>query len=176
MKTIYRILKWLLITFAALIVLGVSALFLFRPASPFKSALANSDRLELYLLQPQVTRGSNTEPELDDTTFPIRPYGDTRTPILRHVSLKGKEFEKVRDSFLSATRPGFLQVMCHYPIYGFRFYRGDSLVVETSICFQCNNFYVLTASEYGWKSLSPFTAEFQSLLDNILPPPQDKKN
>jgi hypothetical protein len=176
MKTFLRILKWSFIAFIALIVLAVSAFFLFRPASPFKSALADSDRLELYLLQSQIPGGIAGEQTLDEaTSFPIRAYGNTRTPILGHATLTGEEFKRIRKEFLSATTPGSMHAMCHLPIYGFRFYQGAKLVAETSICFHCSNFYAPQGDHYYWESLSPFAFGFQKHLNEILPSPKDKK-
>jgi len=178
MKIFCLVLKWSFIAIIVLIVLGFSAFLIFRPASPFKSALASSDRLELYLLQSKIPPTLGSEQALDEeTSFPIRAYGATRTPILGHVTLTGKKFNEIRKGFLSATRPGGFQAMCHYPIYGFRFYRADKLVAETSICFHCGNFYVPKGSHYDWESLSPFTSGFQKRLNEILPlPPENKKS
>jgi hypothetical protein len=175
MKYFRLILKWSFIAFIALIILSVSAFFIFRPASPFKSALSQSDKLELYLLQSQIPRAFDTDQKLnEETSFPIRAYGDTRTPILGHITITGEKFEKIQKKFISATSPGSMQAMCHYPIYGFRFYRGDKLVAETSICFKCSNFYAPRGSGYYWESLNPLALGFQKQLNEILPPPPEK--
>ncbi len=169
MKLLRTIFKWSVYLLAITMVVAVSAYFLLRPASPFKSALAKTDRLELYLLQSKLPTFDEKSKLDDDKTFPIRAYGTTRTPILGHVTLTGEKLEKVRESFLSATRPGSIQAMCHYPIYGFRFFRGSDLVVETSVCFHCHNFYVLKEDGYSWECLSYFTGGLQRILNEILP-------
>ena len=35
------------------------------------------------------------------------------------------------------------QVMCHFPAYRVRFFKAKTLLVEATICFHCNNIYLL---------------------------------
>ena len=149
---------------------------LYRRISPFQSALSSTDRLELYLLQPTIPSSEKKHPKLkESSSFPIRAYG-SRTPILGHVTVTGEKSLGIRDSFLSATTPGFLQYLCHHPIYGFRFYQGANLLAETSICFRCNNFYALKEGRYYWMALADLSEDFQKRLEELLPIPAEIKN
>ena len=149
---------------------------LYRRISPFQSALSSTDRLELYLLQPTIPSSDKKHPKLkESSSFPIRAYG-SRTPILGHVTVTGEKLLGIRDSFLSATTPGFLQYLCHHPIYGLRFYRGANLLAETSICFHCNNFYALKEGRYYWMALADLSEDFQKRLEELLPIPAEIKN
>jgi hypothetical protein len=157
-----------------LLVLGIG--FFLRPTSPFSQAVPQADHVELCLLDPGLhDLLEKSSPELPaQDFFPIKPYGTAKARIIKRMVLTGSDLKKVSGAFLDATRPGHTQAMCHLPIYGLRFFRGDHLVVETSICFHCNNFYVpLTAGGYSWEALSDFSHSLRPVLESFIPIPKD---
>ena len=150
--------------------------FFLRPASPFSQWVPQADHLELSLLEPglrDLLEKSSPELPLEDV-FPIKPYGTAKARILKKMVLTGSDFKRVSSAFLDATRPGHTQAMCHLPVYGLRFFQGDNLLVETSICFHCNNFYVpLPAGGYSWEALSDFSHSLRPVLESFIPIPKD---
>ncbi|MBB5354006.1 hypothetical protein HNR46_004278 [Haloferula luteola] len=97
-----------------------------------------------------------------EETFPIRPYGSD-DPIYGRVELTGDELEHFLELWSYQVPSYWNQALCHEPAYGFRLYRGGRLVGETSICWECSNFYVTAyPGMSGWYG---FIAESKSAKD-----------
>lgn len=115
-------------------------------------------KAEVYLLMGE-------ESAQEETTFPIRPDGSTH-PVYGSTELSGKEL----DEFLKVWRyqePSiWRQALCHHPAYGFRLYEGGSLVAETSICWECSNYYVTAyPGMSGWYGFIADSENAKALLD-----------
>jgi hypothetical protein len=61
--------------------------------------------------------------------------------------------------------------MCHYPIHGLRIRAGTKLLFETSICWECNNYYFTHDRESRWVSLTDDANELRKLLNELMPIP-----
>jgi hypothetical protein len=55
------------------------------------------------------------------------------------VRLDGAAAQRIADSW-RALPPGE-QARCHVPPYGLRFYSGDRMICEASVCWECNNIF-----------------------------------
>jgi hypothetical protein len=98
--------------------------------------------------------------------FPITPYKMT-VGILGTRTLSGNVAKEVCDLWRSQ-RFAERSMSCHFPVYGLRFFQGEKLHFETSICWGCRNF----STEGGWASFSSTNAAGKALyskLNEILP-------
>jgi hypothetical protein len=112
-------------------------------------------KVEVYLLMGE---DANERKE----TFPLRPYGST-TPVYGSVTLSGSELDEFLELWGYQAPNYWSQAMCHGAVYGYRLYRGGRLVGETSICWECSNFYVTAyPGMSGWYG---FTADSNSAKD-----------
>ena len=119
-------------------------------------ALPRFDRLELYAVSvPKPSSDENPKREPSDKTFPVRPYG-VHADILAHKSVTGDACAQLHKTWRSLAFDRLGGAMCHYPAYGLRMYRGDMLLFETTVCWECQNFYVPRYDPnkkrytYGW--------------------------
>ena len=68
--------------------------------------------------------------------------------------------------------------MCHDPVYGFRFYKGDQLVQETAICWHCSNFQIddpiVGGVTYGFDAESESGQQLLEFCDQLLPCPKSE--
>ena len=69
--------------------------------------------------------------------FSIRPASSF--PIYATVVVENSEASALSD--LWRELPQGEQMRCHIPPYGLRFYKGGQMIVEASICWQCNNIW-----------------------------------
>ena len=85
--------------------------------------------------------------------FPIRPY-QAFGKILSRQTLANDDCTELRTLWTNLTFDRFAGAMCHAPVYGLRFYSGDKLLFETTICWKCRNFYVPNEDgddqSHGW--------------------------
>ncbi|HRE90561.1 MAG TPA: hypothetical protein PK095_15625, partial [Myxococcota bacterium] len=104
--------------------------------------------------------------------FPVRPY-ESDEPIYGEVTLTGEQLEEFLDYWRWQTPVYGGGAMCHHPPYGFRLYKGRSLVAETSLCWECSNYYVnLWPLGSQWQSFDSENEQAQALLnfcDELLP-------
>jgi len=71
-----------------------------------------------------------------------------------YVRVKGETAQQI--AHLWRQLPPSEQMRCHNPPFGLRFYMGDKLLVQGSICWGCNNIYV---EENGEKSVYKFDGQ-----------------
>jgi hypothetical protein len=60
------------------------------------------------------------------------------------------------------------QALCHEPFYGLRFYSGKKLLFETSVSWECNNFYV-PQDWIGFNAKAASGHALFKLLESLLP-------
>ncbi|WP_413432565.1 hypothetical protein [Crateriforma spongiae] len=110
------------------------------------------DRIEVFAL-PVFDHEENREPTPQSDTFLVRPESpktDDSTVIslseisVRPISSKAfdaKVAKRIADDWRALKfRPN--GAFCHVPTYGIRFYRGDELIFNVSVCWKCHNFYL----------------------------------
>lgn len=121
-------------------------------------ALPRFDRVELYAVSLAKRDPFNDEPpgrEPTHETFPVRPYG-SQADIHAHKTITGEACDELRAKWQSLAFDRLGGAFCHHPVYGFRLYRGDDLLFETTVCWECQNFYVPRYEPeekryaYGW--------------------------
>ncbi|GEM_PF-1122367 len=107
-----------------------------------------------------------------EETFPLRPYGST-TPVYGTVTLSGGDLADFLELWSYQAPSYWNQAMCHGAVYGYRLYRGRRLVGETSICWECSNFYVTAypgmSGWYGFMSDSKSAKDLLAFCDARLP-------
>lgn len=122
--------------------------------------------------EARIYRLMGTKAQPTSETFPIRPY-DTSVPVCGSVTLTGAPLAAFLDHWRVQSPSQWRQGLCHDPAYGFRLYRGGRLIAETSICWQCNNFYIEAwPFGSGWYGLDTGLDSSQKLLtfcDGLLP-------
>jgi hypothetical protein len=122
--------------------------------------IAATQSMSVYLL----------DPAFDSTrlgTFPMpEGYRQRSTGIHAELTLTGEAMRRLLILWTAILREEVgLQAGCHYPIHGLRFIGGGSVLYETSLCWVCNNYYVVTERESSgesprrWRSSSPGTRE-----------------
>lgn len=105
-------------------------------------ALPRFDRADLYAVSfPDPEGNERPKSKPTDKTFPVRPYG-LHADVHGHATLEGEACDRLRDAWQSLAFDRLGGAFCHYPAYGIRLYRDNALLFETTICWQCQNFYV----------------------------------
>ncbi|WP_182868000.1 hypothetical protein [Stieleria mannarensis] len=107
-------------------------------------ALPGFDRAELYAVSlPKRDPFSDQDSRRESSaqSFPVRPYG-VHADIHAHVSITGGDCARIRRAWQSLSFDRLGGAFCHTPAYGMRLYRDDALLFETTICWECQNFYV----------------------------------
>jgi hypothetical protein len=85
-----------------------------------------------------------------------------------HVRVKGETAQKIAS--LWRQLPADEQMRCHFPPFGLRFFMEDKLLVQGSICWECNNIFVQENGEesaYKFDGLHAHSQQLLSLLKQI---------
>jgi hypothetical protein len=98
--------------------------------------LDECDRVELYRL------GQETN-DADGDTFPIRAY-KSQYKVEAVIVLSQEQAAQIISLWKNQTFDIRLSALCHKPALGYRFYRNNKLVFETSVCWECYNFSFTT--------------------------------
>jgi hypothetical protein len=139
-------------------------------------SVARTDRVTVYLLDPIGEAG-------DSGTFPLSPYGpEAKTGVHAASDLEKESVVQMLALWLDMLHdPEGRQAACHYPIHGLRFFRGNSVLYETSLCWLCNNYYGKLGNGYGWLGFpgqlpqgppAPSCAAVRNLLERLMPIPE----
>ena len=109
------------------------------------AGLPRCDRAEVYLLGIRDHNAPNDPKE----HYPTATHWDGGSAILESKRLNGAPAKKLaaiwREQALSYEEQG----MCHEPVYGLRFFAGEKLKFEGTLCFHCHNFYTELFSRFG---------------------------
>jgi hypothetical protein len=128
------------------------------------TGLPSCDRVEVFRLDGETDAH-------EATGFPVRPYGRFSGILDRRI-FNGEDAEKLAALWRSQTFGWGYQAMCHEPAYGFRFHRGSTVRLETSVCFHCSNFYFPAVGEsdwWGFRTRTPNATNLLSHLQEIFP-------
>jgi len=131
------------------------------------TALPLCDRVEVFYLDGMAWSGDEAKGLKPGEGFPIRAYGSDEAKILGQVTLTGAEAEAFAALWRAQRFDPGLQALCHSPAYGLRFYSGNEMFFETSLCFHCSNFYVTNLLGSGWWGFDTRTAEAGELLRRL---------
>ena len=107
------------------------------------------DRARIYKLNGETQDASN-----NITGFPIKPYGNVISKITSEIYIDQDKLNNLKAVLLLMTKesqegPAF----CHHPGFGIRLYLENRLLIETSICFECNNWYIPFLESSTWVGL-----------------------
>jgi hypothetical protein len=135
MSRIMKLVCLILLTFVALHSVARAGEIVSTPSATkvaHTTELPEFDKIRIYALSEQPHEG--------DDGFPIRPDENRVCKILAEVEVTGKQAAKICEIWRTLINDPS-QAFCHGPPYGFRFYKGDEMVFETSMCWTCHNFY-----------------------------------
>jgi hypothetical protein len=94
-------------------------------------------------------------------------------PATARLRLSDEGAQKIVDAWTSLSRRRDISGMCHHPPYGLRFFRGEKLVFETTVCWHCWNYTIpvlfLGRVEYGFEAESAEALALLKLLQDALP-------
>lgn len=161
-------------------------------ALAFTESFPEADRIELYRF------GRRPKPleENSETASPPEKFGIGRSAgeyglsggrdgipieyeVYSHITITGKKCSEITETWrsLSFAPNGALG---HAPPFGVRFYRKDKLLLETTVCTRCRNFYMpemnaetgeLSLRLYGFGEDSASRKLFRT-FDKLLPMPR----
>jgi len=108
--------------------------------------------------------------------FPVQFAGFTSNRKIQATqTLVGNRAAEFLDAWRSLHTCWGFSALCHEPAYGLRFFNGDKLALETSVCFKCCNFSVQTPSGHVLCGFNPTdragTKVFFMLTNSIPLPP-----
>ena len=139
----------------------------------FAKELTCADRIEVFLLDHSIGRVPSHALQECDAAFPIRPYGRS-TKILKTAAVSAQDIPKWSAAIakILQSEEDNSQARCHHPIHGIRIYAGDSVLFETSLCWQCNNYYFPYTDHFSWQSLTTDANTLETLLKKFMPIPK----
>lgn len=128
------------------------------------AGLPYCDRVEVHLLAPLPF-----DAIAPSEGFPISGYGKT-APIVETVVVRAAEARRLAAIWRKQDFDFGQQGLCHDGVYGLRFFHGNVLLLETSVCFHCHNFYVpIPGSWWGFDSESANGRALWNSLDALAP-------
>ncbi|MES2594216.1 MAG: hypothetical protein V4662_02715 [Verrucomicrobiota bacterium] len=137
----------------------------------------HATRCEVFLLDfmpsSKKTDSFFDEPS-DEKHFPIRPY-KTETKILNRRELSTDEFKALLLSLIQTVgvEKNTGGAFCHMPIHAIRVYDQGILIMETSICYECGNFFINYPDKTAeWVGLG--AGEFEELMKRFMPIPESE--
>lgn len=115
-------------------------------------------------------------PDDKSQLYHVEPYDEWWT-ISARVTVKGIEAERMA-SLLRAFQPFISETInangqhgfagypdCHFPPFAYRFYSGDKLLYDTSVCWGCSNLIVGPDGKRHYFYFNKETKEAKDLLD-----------
>ncbi len=124
---------------------------------------------------PTVTRAEifvvgDPDDDVPEPRFPIYPY-ENFAPILDQCELTGAKAEELAAIWRSCN----FEIggsLCHNPVYALRFYSDEDLVLETSLCWECDNCFLADGSSgHRWKGFEDIEYRLLLKLRKVLVPP-----
>ena len=144
--------------------------------SQIAEMIKKADRAEVYLLSGTVEKREVPEDELFSDPapptewFPIRPY-DGYSKIKIRKTLKENQLRQLIGEIAKVLRQrddldgG---AFCHFPNHGICFLAGDTILFETSFCYECSNYYLEYPGDLGPPSWVGFSVtELQNYFGRL---------
>lgn len=136
--------------------------------------LPKVDRIEISALTAGDASATTGFPSRADALDGVSYYR-----IDRQKTIIGEEAKEFRDKWRSMTFWWGFSGACHEPAYGLRFFEGQRLVLETTLCWKCSNFEIPTPLGYrfmGFDEEKPQAKAFWKFLQEQLPLAQQSQN
>lgn len=134
----------------------------------YGNLLPEVDQMEIYLLQP--------ESRDDSQGFGMPDNPSIQIPIAGSKVLTGEEASTFANAWREMTFGAAWGAMCHEPAYGLRFRHGQEMILETTLCWKCSNFYVpspLGTILCGFRKKDSKAEAFWEILQGHLPLPEE---
>ena len=148
-----------------------------RRVAAVTAGLPRCDRIEVLRLGGlQRLQGPEKAVLAIDQRFPIKPYSDF-AEIRGAKTVSGDDAESIAQLWRSQTFGREFQALCHHPTFGIRFFSGNDLMLETSVCFGCSNFtvdYLATSQFHGFDTDNTKARELYERLQQLFPKSEDK--
>ena len=103
--------------------------------------LPRCDRVEVFHLDGNAFNDGSQYLQPSER-FHTDAYGGGEDKVLGHVTLQDADAEAFARLWRTQKFDWGLQKLCHSPVCGLRFYSGRKLMFQTTVCFQCSDFYV----------------------------------
>lgn len=147
----------------------------------FAEAIRDAKEIDVFLLDFEMTAAKSTEmpgwaETLPKDQFPITPYR-SQSKILESKRLRPREIALLMPALQRtiAVQENHGGAFCHMPIHGIRIWNADQIVFQTSICYECMNWYMTYPyADSGWLALSE--PNLQNILEQLMPIPQKEKD
>ncbi len=114
----------------------------------------------------------DAEKELLGKTFTVD--GIQVYPVVSSVTLRGDELSMFMDIWRRQAPFDAASALCHSPPFGFRFFNGNRVIVETTVCWACSNFtvarYPFDADYCGFHASSPDAKALLEFCRSRVPP------
>jgi hypothetical protein len=104
-----------------------------------------------------------------DTGVPVRLEGES-AGILDSAKLIGTDAEQLATMWRGLEFGG-MGAMCHYPVYGLRFFSRGKLFLEATLCWQCGNCYLMSDGKFDSVGFQDADQRFLDHLQTIVPLP-----
>ncbi|MBI5496620.1 MAG: hypothetical protein HY904_16485 [Deltaproteobacteria bacterium] len=134
--------------------------------APFLRELPAVDRVEVALLGPRLPRPDSSGASATAPPFPVYPYGDFAQVRAVRV-LDAQDAARLAGLWRQQAFAAGQARSCHKPAWGIRFFSGDKLLLETSLSWECRNFYLPGLTDYRWWGLDTATPSAGALRDTL---------
>lgn len=131
--------------------------------------ILKADKIEIFLLD--FTMEDVKDPDAD--YFPVEPF-QSGAHILAKKTVPPAElsaFKAAIAEVLLAKDDHTSGVFCHYPIHGIRVQRAGCLLLESSLCWTCNNYTLKYPDGPVIENMCQPTSTLRDLFDVFLPIP-----
>ena len=146
----------------------------------FTNGLESVDRIAIYQIDPNQRLSSTADSKYQNFNIPIKTFcgsipqqRDTLKtygyPVLHRKTLTGAAAKEIVDvwKLLNIECKGE-QKECFSPNYAIQFFAKDSIVLETYICFRCENFQAVAAGGHlGLCDFSSRDGKLEQLYDKL---------
>ncbi|HEX2749588.1 MAG TPA: hypothetical protein VHM91_16380 [Verrucomicrobiales bacterium] len=142
--------------------------------------LALADRVEGCLLDFDVSaEGDWKEMRTDSKEWFVIAAAQAKTKILKSIVLKPEQVAGVVKAMSATLRSEDAGegALCHFPIHGLRFFKGEVLLYYTSLCWLCGNYFVVYPDYTGigyWHGLGDGGRDLEKLMKTALPVPDEE--
>jgi hypothetical protein len=115
------------------------------------------DRVKIFVIDGR----SSVEPQLETAPVLTTSY-KWDFLILAWATLTGENAEIVADLWRNLPESG--SERCHSPRFGLRFYQCEAVLLQASICWECNNIFMQIGDEFSGYDFDSRSSIAQELL------------
>lgn len=136
--------------------------------------LQHANRVELLLLDFEFVKEANSVAPTE--RFDVSPYQKVAR-ILQTVKATPEMLVEARQHFqrLLKTRNDFGGgAFCHEPVHGVRFFKDDTLLFQTSLCWGCGNYFVTYPDDHDTATwVGMHDADLEAFFMSKVPIPEE---